>query len=997
MHFFRPSCHRREPKDPAVRVVVMLVLLPSLLLLTLALRASAQSVASVVLSEICWMGSEKGTSDEWVELTVTGEAEMDVSGWTLTSLKSDGSHVAIFRFATGSVLPSGSHVIANDSAEVSALLVAPYTVSSSLSLPNTKLHLQLFDAAGTLIDEADDGVGEPMAGRNVSGQPKATMQRVDFSSSGRAPQSWRTSEVSLGFDAESVMLGSPGVVSASVSSSSAERSSSLVSSSASVSFLSSSSSFSSGLSFSSSTSFSSVSTPLIPLVLPLISEILPNPVGSDEQEWVEIFAPALTPLDGYALSDGTRSFSLQGYSVSGALLLPKAVTGLSLANGGGEVRLLRGSEAVDSLSYAAATEGVSVGRLEGDERLFCIPTPGSPNVPISPVMDIRLQSGSLSGQEKVTFNLETVALSGTLQGAQCRVDFGDGDSHEGCNPPSHSIDQTGSYTVTVEVEDLCGNTVVRSVIAQVESEEEESRARATSSSSSKTPASLAPPALRDDIVLVSVLPNPQGDDRIAGEVLTFITLSDAAVALTGFHLSTGKSVIALDDVVVSPKEELHLNLKAYGASLANTEGQVTLLYGDEQASVIAWKDAREGMHYKPAPADGRMHVRVLRVIDGDTIEIVLQSGGRETLRLRGIDAPELATYFRDHQEYSQEAKNYLRSLIEGEKIELQFDTEYQDAYGRMLAYVHTEDGVDVQRKLLELGFARVIPKVDFARRISYEQTEREAKDKKVSLWKHGIDEGVISVAQDAPTDIDDVTGKVEGGGKMDVVLSEIYPSPKKGETEWVELFNEGEDAIFLDGWTLTEEASGKRRTWPLPAGRLLEPGQRFVLHASGSLQLNNGGQDIALRSPAGEVSLLAYPKIASAKSYSRVGDTWCVSSPTPETENLCASSNSSRTLGKVATLDEQVSFLAGLPAYVATVFVPTEEDAKEAEGEPAAASGTALQLEELQTQEWHEQMPPVHSNIPALMTMMFLGVVCGAASIFLYGKVSLRIAEIKKF
>lgn len=972
--------------DTALKAVIVLLHISWLLLFGLTLSASAQALPSVVLSEVCWMGSEKGTSDEWVELTVTG-ADIDVSGWTLTSLKTDGSHAVIFRFATGSILPSGSHVLANDSAEASALLLAPYAVSSSLSLPNTKLHLQLFDAGGVLIDEADDGVGEPMAGRNASGQPKATMQRVDFFSSGRAPQSWKTSVISTGFDAESVMLGSPGIASLTESASASEHSSSssLASSTSSV-VLSAFSSASSSSSFVAFASFSSSATPVL-------SELLPNPVGSDEQEWVELFASALVSLDGYSVSDGTRRFSLQGYSVSGTLLLPRAVTGLSLPNGGGEVRLLRENEVIDSLSYAASTEGVSVGRLEGEERLFCIPTPGSLNAPLGPTVDIRLQSGSLSGQEKVTFNLETVAVTGTLQGAQCRVDFGDGDSHEGCNPPSHTIDQTGNFTITVEVEDLCGNTVVRSVMAQVEPEKEENVARKTSAGSSKTPATFAPPASPEDIVLVSVVPNPQGDDRIAGETVSFITHSDAPVALTGFRLVAGKSVIALEEVVLTQGEELHLSLKAYGASLTNTEGSVALFYGEEQVSVITWKDAREGMHYKPAPVDAQMHARVLRVIDGDTVEVLLHSGERETLRLRGIDAPELATYFRENQEYSLEAKNYLRSLIEGKNVDLQFDTEYQDAYGRMLAYAHTEEGVDLQMRLLEVGLARVIPKIDFARRAAYEQAEHEAKEKRVSLWRHFSDEDVVALTQDTWADADDVTEKLVTDEKMDVVLSEIYPSPKKGETEWVEVLNVADDALSLEGWKITEQASGKRREWRLPAHDLLEPGQRLVLYANGSVQLNNGGQEIALRSPSGGVSVVIYPTVASGKSYSRVGEGWCSSSPTPGAQNLCATPKSTKAGTTANVASPSVAFLADLPAYIATVFVPDEEIIHEDEVE-TVASGTALQLEELQAQELDAYLRPNSRNVTASVSMILVGIVLGVGGFLLYGKVSSKIARI---
>jgi endonuclease YncB( thermonuclease family) len=98
---------------------------------------------------------------------------------------------------------------------------------------------------------------------------------------------------------------------------------------------------------------------------------------------------------------------------------------------------------------------------------------------------------------------------------------------------------------------------------------------------------------------------------------------------------------------------------------------------------------------------------VKTVIDGDTLR--LKRGRR--IRLVGIDCPELTSpRFFGGRRYNPEslaieAKDYLKSLLEGKKIELDFIG--RDVYGRTLAHVRF-DGQDITIKLLEegLGWAK---------------------------------------------------------------------------------------------------------------------------------------------------------------------------------------------------------------------------------------------------------------------------------------------------
>lgn len=90
---------------------------------------------------------------------------------------------------------------------------------------------------------------------------------------------------------------------------------------------------------------------------------------------------------------------------------------------------------------------------------------------------------------------------------------------------------------------------------------------------------------------------------------------------------------------------------------------------------------------------GLISERVLRVIDGDTMEI---SGG-ERVRLLGIDAPESG------EALSDLATDRLKELTVSGSVTLEI-CEDRDIYGRLLATVRTER-VNVNRSLLREGMA----------------------------------------------------------------------------------------------------------------------------------------------------------------------------------------------------------------------------------------------------------------------------------------------------
>lgn len=168
----------------------------------------------IVFGELMWMGSEASTADEWIELYNAGPTPVDLMGWCITRLVK-GDHEVMVELGDTRIDPGGTFLIANYGPEEprSRLAVQPDLVTTSVTLPNTRLQLRLVDgpphSGGAVVDVADDGRGAPLAG---STSPRAAMVRVDLTADGSTSQAWATSTTSEGWKAGAVELGTPGTV-----------------------------------------------------------------------------------------------------------------------------------------------------------------------------------------------------------------------------------------------------------------------------------------------------------------------------------------------------------------------------------------------------------------------------------------------------------------------------------------------------------------------------------------------------------------------------------------------------------------------------------------------------------------------------------------------------------------------------------------------------------------------------------------------------------------
>lgn len=129
-----------------------------------------------------------------------------------------------------------------------------------------------------------------------------------------------------------------------------------------------------------------------------------------------------------------------------------------------------------------------------------------------------------------------------------------------------------------------------------------------------------------------------------------------------------------------------------------------------------------------APAQAR---RVRQVIDGDTITI----SGIGTVRLIGVDAPEKTGGYRDSEPYGDAATRYLKELIEGKLVTIEYDGDRKDQYNRTLAYVFLEDGSCVNEAIIRAGWAETYRRFDYRRKPAFQAAEREARAARRGMWR----------------------------------------------------------------------------------------------------------------------------------------------------------------------------------------------------------------------------------------------------------------------
>jgi micrococcal nuclease len=146
-------------------------------------------------------------------------------------------------------------------------------------------------------------------------------------------------------------------------------------------------------------------------------------------------------------------------------------------------------------------------------------------------------------------------------------------------------------------------------------------------------------------------------------------------------------------------------------------------------------------HRNSADADtSRMlRARVVGHIDGDTVRVRIDDPpvGKhliETIRFLGVDTPETVHPNRQAEHFGLEASEFTRAQLFGKDVYLAFDWDLRDRFGRLLAYIYTEQVRNFSAVLIREGYGHALLRFPFQFMEEFRNLEDEARREGRGLW-----------------------------------------------------------------------------------------------------------------------------------------------------------------------------------------------------------------------------------------------------------------------
>jgi micrococcal nuclease len=247
-----------------------------------------------------------------------------------------------------------------------------------------------------------------------------------------------------------------------------------------------------------------------------------------------------------------------------------------------------------------------------------------------------------------------------------------------------------------------------------------------------------------------------------------------------------------------------------------------------QLGTFRYRGVYEGLNARtiqpatvPVPSAGWEEARVVRVIDGDTIEVTV-GGQSKTVRYIGVNTPETVAPNRPVECFGPEASNANKAMVSGKSVWLEKDVSETDRFGRLLRYVFANDGF-VNAELVKQGYAQVStfpPDVKYVP--LFQDLQNEARSASRGLW------GPVCQARTTPTrpPVAPTATRVpvpppppppppSGTGK--VIISSVFydgAEPRTEGDEYAVLSNTGSTPVNLQGYRLNAGDLGQDFTFP---------------------------------------------------------------------------------------------------------------------------------------------------------------------------------------
>ena len=122
-----------------------------------------------------------------------------------------------------------------------------------------------------------------------------------------------------------------------------------------------------------------------------------------------------------------------------------------------------------------------------------------------------------------------------------------------------------------------------------------------------------------------------------------------------------------------------------------------------------------------------IHGRVIKVVDGDTFDLLTNAGKSERIRMSAIDAPE------KRQDFGMVSRRFLAQQIEGKTVKVIWGK--RDRNGRILGTVFLNQQ-EVNYLMIRMGMAWHF--VRYSRSPRYAKAQKLAKGERIGLWHDGL-------------------------------------------------------------------------------------------------------------------------------------------------------------------------------------------------------------------------------------------------------------------
>lgn len=135
----------------------------------------------------------------------------------------------------------------------------------------------------------------------------------------------------------------------------------------------------------------------------------------------------------------------------------------------------------------------------------------------------------------------------------------------------------------------------------------------------------------------------------------------------------------------------------------------------------------------PKMTNRGVDAKVTRVVDGDTIE-VLMNGKIEDIRMLLLDTPETKHPSKPVEPFGPEASKFAKETLEGKNVGIEVGLEERDNYGRLLAYVWIGSKT-YQEMVLEKGLGVTAYLYNDLRLLEqFHKAQNIARNKKIGVW-----------------------------------------------------------------------------------------------------------------------------------------------------------------------------------------------------------------------------------------------------------------------